>query len=277
MLPVRTFSRLVSACVGLSAALSVTACGVPEEKYNKDLGDLKAMMAADKAAADKAAAEAAAAAEAKLAAERQTAAAAAAAAAADAAAREAAAKKALDECTAAGGDKGRTLATCQRDRDEARARLERVTASIEKVRGALKAMSDAGKLSVKVDRGFLVVSMAGDILFDTGKSSLKKEAEPVLRELAAVLKLLPDRMFQVAGHTDNQGEEARNWSLSMDRALVVTKFLINEGVQGQSVSAGGYAFYRAVGDNTTDAGRQQNRRVEFLLIPNLSEIINLGK
>lgn len=269
--------RVARLAVLASLSASVVACGIPEEKYNKDLNDLKAKMAADDAAAKEAHAKATAEAAAALKAAQDQANADAAAAAAKAAAEQQALRRSLDECTAAGGDKGRLLGVCMRERDEARAKLERVTASIEKVRGALKAMSDAGKLSVKVDRGFLVVSMSGDILFDTGKSSLKKEAEPTLRELAGVLKLLPDRMFQVAGHTDNSGDEAMNWDLSMARALVVTKFLIKEGVPGQMVSAGGYAFYRPIGDNTTDAGKQANRRVEFLLIPNLSELINLGK
>lgn len=269
--------RVARLAVLASLSAVVVACGIPEEKYNKDLNDLKAKMAADDAAAKEAHAKATAEAAAALKAAQDAANADAAAAAAKAAAEQQALRRSLDECTAAGGDKGRLLGVCMRERDEARAKLERVTASIEKVRGALKAMSDAGKLSVKVDRGFLVVSMSGDILFDTGKSSLKKEAEPVLRELAGVLKLLPDRMFQVAGHTDNSGDEAMNWDLSMARALVVTKFLIKEGVPGQMVSAGGYAFYRPIGDNTTDAGKQANRRVEFLLIPNLSELINLGK
>jgi chemotaxis protein MotB len=137
-------------------------------------------------------------------------------------------------------------------------------------------MQDAGKLQVKVERGFLVIALQGDILFDSGKAKLKEEAKPVLVELAEILKSLPGRLFQVAGHTDNTGVEDRNWELSMQRALTVVQFLMKQGgVEGRSLSAGGYAFYQPVADNETEEGRQVNRRVEFLLIPNLGELLNL--
>lgn len=186
-------------------------------------------------------------------------------------------KKALDECTNKGGDAAKKYASCQIERDEAKQRLARVEASINKVRDALKVMSDAGKLQVKVQRGFLVIALQGDILFDSGKSKLKDEAKPVLGELAGVLKSLPDRLFQVAGHTDTAGAEDLNWDLSMQRALTVVKFLIKDGgVDGKNLSAGGYAMYQPVSDNSNDEGKRGNRRVEFLLIPNLSEILNVG-
>jgi chemotaxis protein MotB len=185
-------------------------------------------------------------------------------------------RKALDECTNKGGDSAKKFATCQIERDEAKQRLARVESSINKVRDALKVMSDAGKLQVKVQRGFLVIALQGDILFDSGKSKLKDEAKPILGELAGVLKSLPDRLFQVAGHTDNTGAEDLNWDLSMQRALTVVKFLIKDGgVDGKNLSAGGYAMYQPVTDNGTDEGKRGNRRVEFLLIPNLSEILNV--
>lgn len=185
-------------------------------------------------------------------------------------------KRALNDCTSAGGDSSKKLAECQLQRDEARDRLERVSASINKVRDALKAMSDAGKLQVKVQRGFLVIALQGDILFDTGKSRLKDEAKPILIELAEILKSLSDRMFQVAGHTDNTGSEDLNWELSMQRALTVVRFLIKDGgVGGANLSAGGYAMYQPVADNSTDQGKQINRRVEFLLIPNLADLLTL--
>jgi len=185
-------------------------------------------------------------------------------------------KKVLNDCTSKGGDSAKLYASCQLDRDEARQKLDRVSASINKVREALQVMSDAGKLQVKVARGFLVIALQGDILFDSGKSKLKEEAKPILLELAAILKTLPDRLFQVAGHTDDTGAEDLNWELSMQRALTVVQFLIKQGtVQGKNLSAGGYAMYQPVIDNTTDQNKQTNRRVEFLLIPNLSELLNL--
>lgn len=184
-------------------------------------------------------------------------------------------KRALNTCTSAGGDAAKGLAACAIERDEAKSRLARVSDSINKVRDALKVMSDAGKLQVKVERGFLIIALAGDILFDSGKAKLKDEARPVLIELADVLKAMPERLFQVAGHTDDAGSEDLNWDLSMQRALTVVQFMIKAGVQGKGLSAGGYAMYQPVAENTSDKGKQTNRRVEFLLIPNLSELLNV--
>lgn len=262
------FARFAVAVVSLLAA---TACGIPKEQYDKDMAKLRADLGQEcKGVLDNE--------RSKCEAEKQALESSARDAAQKAADELERTKKALNDCTSAGGDKAKALAGCQMERDEARQRLARVQESINKVRGALQAMADAGKLQVKVQRGFLVIALAGDILFDSGKAKLKEEAKPVLLELAGVLKQLPDRMFQVAGHTDNMGAEDLNWELSMQRALTVVKFLIKDGgVGGQQLSAGGYAMYQPVADNAADAGRQINRRVEFLLIPNLSELLNLGK
>ena len=264
------FSRAIGPL--LLAGMFASAC-VSQTKYDKDTGDLKSLMAADKKAAE----EAAAAAQQKCT-DEKTAMSATCKEAADKAAQDLlVAKRDLDACVAAGGDKGKALQQCVRERGEVSDKLARVQASIDKVRQALQVMAAAGKLEVKVDRGFLIIALAGDILFDTGKAKLKDDATPVLRELAAVLKSMPDRLFQVAGHTDDQGEEEKNWGLSTERAVTVVRFLIKEAVSGKTLSAGGYAFYQPAADNTTPEGRQKNRRVEFLLMPNLSELLTMGK
>ena len=262
-----------SSLAGLALLLITTACGIPKEQYDKDLADLNATLAkkgADDLTSAKSACE-------QNLADRDAAYAAAKAEAARKAAEElATAKKALEEIAGKGTDKDKKFAACTVERDEAKQKLQRVESSINKVREALSAMSAAGKLQVKVQRGFLAIALQGDILFDSGKSDLKPDAKPVLLELAAVLKSLPDRLFQVAGHTDNAGAEDLNWDLSMRRALTVVRFLIKEGgVDGKNLSAGGYAMYQPMADNATDEGKKGNRRVEFLLIPNLSEILNL--
>ncbi len=258
----------------LIAATTLLAHGcVMQSKYDKDLADLNATIAKNKqtAAEELEAAN-------KKCAEDKAALDSAAKTAADKAAAEAAAiKKDLDACVAAGGDKGKALLECSKERDAAKDRLARVQASIDKVKQALQSMAAAGKLEVKERAGFLIIALAGDILFDTGKAKLKDEASGVLGELANILKAMPDRAFQVAGHTDDQGDEEKNWSLSMERALTVVRFLIKAGVSGKSVSAGGYAFYQPTADNAAPDGRAKNRRVEFLLMPNLSELLKMGK
>lgn len=185
-------------------------------------------------------------------------------------------RHALQQCTSKGGNSAKELALCTIDRKGLEDRLSKVMESINNVRSALKSMSDAGKLRVKLERGFLIIALQGDILFDSGQSKLKKAAEPVLTELAAVLKLLPGRLFQVAGHTDSQGEVHHNWTLSMKRALTVVEFLHAVGeLPGGALAAGGYAHHQPVASNDTKEGRAQNRRVEFLLVPNLDELLKL--
>ena len=185
-------------------------------------------------------------------------------------------REALDECTNKGGKGAQELAACQIERKSLLEKLGKVQKMIANVKDALKSMSDAGKLQVKVERGFLIIALQGDILFDSGKASLKPDAKPVLLELGAVLKAMPGRMFQVAGHTDSQGDPTFNWRLSVDRAMVVMNFLIKEAeVDGANLSAGGYGSNQGVAGNDTPEGRAKNRRVEFLLQPNLSDIFRM--
>lgn len=263
--------RLRSRFVAMSLAAAAAACGVPKEEHDAALRGERERGQAELDAEQRKAKEKYAAYDKQLAdsteyADGQK-------KRADDSERELVrTRAALEDCANKGGDKAKLLATCQLERNALQDRLGAVEQTIAKVRGALKAMSDAGKLTVKVDRGFLIIALQGDILFDSGKATLKEEAKPVLTELAQVLSLMPDRLFQVAGHTDNQGKEATNWRLSMDRALNVVEFLITQGVVGKGLSAGGYAFYQPVASNDTPEGRASNRRVEFLLVPNLGEI-----
>ena len=136
---------------------------------------------------------------------------------------------------------------------------------------------EGGKLRTTVRNGFLVIEMQSDILFDTGKSEVKPAAKPVLADLAGALKEMPDRRFQVAGHTDDRGPAALNWKLSVDRALAVVEELVADGVAPQTLSAGGYGPYVPLHANDNDQNRTRNRRVEFLLLPDLSELLQLSQ
>lgn len=156
-------------------------------------------------------------------------------------------------------------------------KLDALLASIERVKQRLAAMVAAGKLKVVVKDGFLVIALQSDILFDSGKAALKDAAKPVLLELAEVLKNFKGRRFQVAGHTDPRGGDDVNWPLSTQRSVSVVSFLVKAGgVPPQMLSAGGYASYLPVATNETDEGMRQNRRVEFLLLPDLSELLELA-
>jgi chemotaxis protein MotB len=162
--------------------------------------------------------------------------------------------------------------------DAIQRQLQELRDSIGKVRGKLADLVRAGKLRVEVKNGFLVIGLESDILFDTGKATLKPEAEPVLTELAAVLRQFRDKRFQVAGHTDRRGGDAVNWRLSVDRSLSVVQFLIASGkVPAAMLSAGGYAHYLPAASADNEAGWKQNRRVELLLLPDLTALYRLAE
>jgi chemotaxis protein MotB len=142
-----------------------------------------------------------------------------------------------------------------------------------------KKMIDAGKVSIHVRRGRIVLSLKNDVLFDEGKTDLKADGKQALTEIGQALKTVSSRSFQVAGHTDNlpikNKEFASNWELSTARAVVVVKFLAQQGVSSGVLSAAGYGEFDPVAGNGDVAGRSKNRRIEISLVPNIEELISL--
>ncbi|MFZ0733192.1 MAG: OmpA family protein [Candidatus Sulfotelmatobacter sp.] len=110
----------------------------------------------------------------------------------------------------------------------------------------------------------LIVSMS-DVLFDTGKYSLKPGAREKLAKVAGILLAYPGLSIEVGGYTDNVGGDAMNQTLSENRAGSVRDYLVQEGVATNSVSARGFGNTLPVASNDNSAGRQQNRRVELLV------------
>jgi outer membrane protein OmpA-like peptidoglycan-associated protein len=110
----------------------------------------------------------------------------------------------------------------------------------------------------------LIVSMS-DVLFDTGKFSLKSGAREKLAKVAGILLAYPGLNIEVGGYTDNVGGDAMNQTLSENRADSVRDYLVQEGVATGSVSAKGFGNTLPVASNGNSAGRQQNRRVELLV------------
>jgi len=142
-----------------------------------------------------------------------------------------------------------------------------------------KSMIEAGKLEITTRRGQIVLALGTDILFDLGKTEIKADGKAALSEVAAALKTVTGRRFQVAGHTDNYPIKTKefpsNWELSTARAVVVTKFLIEKGVKADTLSAAGYAELDPLQPNTNDKARAKNRRIEITLVPNVEELIKM--
>jgi len=110
----------------------------------------------------------------------------------------------------------------------------------------------------------LIVSMS-DVLFDTGKYSLKSGAREKLAKVAGILLAYPGLNIEVGGYTDNVGGDAMNQKLSENRATSVRDYLVQQGVATNSVTPKGFGNSSPVASNNNSAGRQQNRRVELLV------------
>jgi chemotaxis protein MotB len=140
----------------------------------------------------------------------------------------------------------------------------------------LRSMIDAHTLDVEIRKGKMVVKLADQILFDPGHAELKTAGAGALRQVAAVLREIPDRDFLVAGHTDNRPIRAStyrsNWELSTARAVTVVQFLQAEGLDPRHLAAAGYSEFDPLGDNGQTDSRALNRRIEVVVMPKLEEM-----
>lgn len=165
--------------------------------------------------------------------------------------------------------------------------LEDIRKRFETLRSKLDSLVKLG-LSVSVRNNRMVISMPGDVLFDSGRVDLKTEGERILGQVAEVIRndaQLNARTFQVAGHTDNRplggGPYKDNWGLSLMRARQVLLFLITPvdeeggGLNPLRWSAAGYGDTDPVVPNTSPENMRQNRRVELVVLPNVEEMLDL--
>ena len=159
---------------------------------------------------------------------------------------------------------------------KAQAQAEARAAQFRKLVTQFKALTDAGKLKVEIRENRMIIALGDKILFDPGKTDLKPEGKDALTQVTAVLKDLPNRNYQVAGHTDNipikSGKFRSNWDLSTARAVEVVNFMISGGLDPKRLSAAGYADTSPVAPNDTPENKAKNRRIEITLVPNLDDL-----
>ena len=106
--------------------------------------------------------------------------------------------------------------------------------------------------------------VTNNILFETGKATLKSESMDEIQKVAEYMKKNPTARFEVQGHTDNQGSDKVNDPLSQQRAEAVVKALEEQGVDPFNLRPVGKGSHEPVADNSTEEGRSKNRRVEFV-------------
>ena len=140
----------------------------------------------------------------------------------------------------------------------------------DKIKDALKELEKNRKLSFIVDENMLTIRISESVLFTPGKDELIDDAHPVLDEVIAILKGLPNSV-RIEGHTDNIPINTErfpsNWDLSSARSIAILKYFINEhGFAPSRLSALGYGEYRPIETNDTPSGRLKNRRVDIMVL-----------
>ncbi len=129
-------------------------------------------------------------------------------------------------------------------------------------------------VSVGYDERGLVTRVVDRVLFDSGKAELRHAAHPVLDKVAKVLQEVAEQPVGVEGHTDNvpitHSSWADNKALSLARANAVVDYLVEKGVPRGRLTAIGYGEEHPIAPNNTAAGRQKNRRVEIIILPQSS-------
>ncbi len=164
------------------------------------------------------------------------------------------------------------LVELARQQKEAEARINEYRAVVEK----FQALEAAGKLKIRVVDGRVVLELATDVLFASGRATLNRDGKAALLEVAAILSTLPDKRFQIEGHTDNvpirTAQFPSNWELAADRSISVVKTLIDGGMAPESVSAASYGEHRPIETNDTREQKAANRRIEIVMVPDLSQL-----
>jgi len=167
------------------------------------------------------------------------------------------------------------LAELRRQKEAAEKRI----AAYKALQDKFRALVDTGKLQVAFRNGQMTLKLPSGILFPSGSAELSKGGQTAIADVVKVLVEFKDRRFVVAGHTDNQpiktAQFPNNWYLSTARANSVVQFMIKEGFPAKSLAAAGYGENDPVAANDTDKNREQNRRIEIILVPNLEELPSL--
>jgi len=139
----------------------------------------------------------------------------------------------------------------------------------------MKSEIEKGKITITQLKGKLTVNMLDEILFDSGKTTIKPQGIEVLERVGKILLTVKDRTINIEGHTDNVpigpvlGKKyPTNWELSAARATNVARYLQEKiGIDPQLLSATGYGEYQPVASNENEEGRAKNRRIEIVLVP----------
>jgi chemotaxis protein MotB len=164
------------------------------------------------------------------------------------------------------------LAALEREKRESDLRV----AEYQDLLKRFQTLIDAGKLKVRIVDGRMVVALDSDVLFKSGSALLTSDGQKAIQEVAMLLASIPEKRFQVEGHTDNvpmsSARFANNWELASARAISVIQKMIDAGMPESRISAASFGEAKPAQPNDTKEGRQANRRVEIVVVPDLSKL-----
>ncbi|MBA3398243.1 MAG: OmpA family protein [Deltaproteobacteria bacterium] len=159
---------------------------------------------------------------------------------------------------------------------EQRAETEKRMAAIEEIQKQFAKMIHTGTMKVTSRRGSLVLSLPAEVLFPSGVAELSKDGEIKVIEVGVTLKQFPDRRFLVIGHSDNQPLKNSvfkdNWELSTARALTVTRFLVQAGMNPKNLLPTGAGEHDPLLEKASAKELARNRRIEIALLPAINEL-----
>jgi chemotaxis protein MotB len=140
----------------------------------------------------------------------------------------------------------------------------------------LKSFTQSGQLTIKIVDGRMVVALPGDVLFSSGSAKLSVAGQSTVAQVTQVLKSIDKRSFQVEGHTDNipisTAQFPSNWELAAQRATNVVKEMLKAEMPKERISVASFADTRPVASNDAADGRQLNRRIEIVIVPDMSAL-----
>ncbi len=187
-----------------------------------------------------------------------------------------------EKLIAAAKDKGQLKSTVEEMKkamDEMAARRAEQQKRINEFKdltSRFKALTDAGTLQVKIIDGRMIVSLGSDVLFPSGSARLSADGLTAIKEVSTKLNEIPNKKYQIEGHTDNvpiaTAVFPSNWELASARALSVVKTMIDNGMSSQRISAASYGDTQPVQSNETPEGKAANRRIEIVIVPDLSAL-----
>lgn len=143
----------------------------------------------------------------------------------------------------------------------------------QKISSVLTGYSNDDVMIEQRSDGKLYITMSQELLFQTGSDRIDSGGRAIIARIADAIKTETGFAILVEGHTDSDGSSARNWDLSVQRAVAVVKVLEAYGVMSQRIAAAGRGQYMPLLPNTSAENKAKNRRTEIILEPNLNEIL----